>query len=49
MRLTGSRGVVELTRELYGGEILDRVEEGGDSDNENPFGKNALALWKVCG
>lgn len=48
MGLTGSRGGVEPTRELYGGKVLDCVEDGSDRHEEDPFGKQAFVLWSVC-
>jgi hypothetical protein len=40
-------GIVEPTGELHGQEVLHRVEDGGDGDEENPFWEKALTLWEV--
>lgn len=46
-KLTGGRGSVEPTRELYGSEVLDCVEEGSSGDEEDPFGEQTIVFWKI--
>lgn len=48
IKLTGGRGGIEPTRELYGGEVLDCVEEGSGGDEEDPFGEQTVVLGEIC-
>lgn len=45
--VTQWRGVIYLTRQLGGREVLDSVEDGRGGDEQQPLGQHPLILWEI--